>query len=154
MKISDIIREKGISPNLVSRDKPGVLRELSDILVNSFKLKHDTDAIVKILEAREGLGSTGIGDGVAIPHGKLTSLCEELIVFGRSIEGVNFDSVDGKFVHLFFLLMGPEESAGIHLKALARLSRLIKNPVFRDSLMKAKSSIEIMEIFKLEDSKY
>ena len=154
MKISDIMKEEGILPNLTSRNKLSVLRELSNILVTSFKLKHDTDAIVKILEAREELGSTGIGDGVAIPHGKLPSLSEELLVFGRSVEGVEFDSVDGKFAHLFFLLMGPEESAGIHLKALARLSRLIKNPDFRDLLIKAKSSREIMEIFKLEDSKY
>ena len=154
MKISDIMKEEGILPNLTSRNKLSVLRELSNILVTSFKLKHDTDAIVKILEAREELGSTGIGDGVAIPHGKLPSLSEELLVFGRSVEGVEFDSIDGKFAHLFFLLMGPEESAGIHLKALARLSRLIKNPDFRDLLIKAKSSREIMEIFKLEDSKY
>jgi len=148
------MKEEGILPNLTSRNKLSVLRELSNILVTSFKLKHDTDAIVKILEAREELGSTGIGDGVAIPHGKLPSLSEELLVFGRSVEGVEFDSIDGKFAHLFFLLMGPEESAGIHLKALARLSRLIKNPDFRDLLIKAKSSREIMEIFKLEDSKY
>ena len=154
MKISDIMKEEGILPNLTSRNKLSVLRELSNILVTSFKLKHPTDAIVKILEAREELGSTGIGDGVAIPHGKLPSLSEELLVFGRSVEGVEFDSVDGKFAHLFFLLMGPEESAGIHLKALARLSRLIKNSAFRDLLIKAKSSREIMEIFKLEDSKY
>ena len=105
MKISDIMKEEGILPNLTSRNKLSVLRELSNILVTSFKLKHDTDAIVKILEAREELGSTGIGDGVAIPHGKLPSLSEELLVFGRSVEGVEFDSVDGKFAHLFFLLM-------------------------------------------------
>lgn len=154
MKISDIMKEGGILPNLVSRDKTGALRELANLLVTTFKLKEDSEKLVKILEEREKLGSTGIGDGIAIPHGKLSSLNEELLVLGRSKEGIDFNSMDGKPTYLFFLLMGPEEAAGIHLKALARLSRLLKNASFRDSLMKAGHSSEMMEMIKLEDSKY
>ena len=154
MRISDIMKEEGIVPNLSATDKTSILKELSTLLINTFKLNEITDRIVKILDAREQLGSTGIGDGVAIPHGKLNSLSEELLVLGRSREGVDFNSMDGKPAHLFFLLMGPEESAGIHLKALARLSRLLKNSSFRESLMEAKNSHEMMEIIRLEDSKY
>src|SRR3972149_8964539 len=129
MRISDIMKEEGIVPNLSATDKTSILKELSTLLINTFKLNEITDRIVKILDAREQLGSTGIGDGVAIPHGKLNSLSEELLVLGRSREGVDFNSMDGKPAHLFFLLMGPEESVGTHLKALARLSRLLKNSV-------------------------
>ena len=154
MKISDIMKERGILPNLASRDKFGALRDLANLLVTTFKLKEDAEKLVKILEDREKLGSTGIGDGIAIPHGKLSSLKEELLVLGRSKEGIDFNSMDGKPTYLFFLLMGPEEAAGIHLKALARLSRLLKNALFRDSLMKAGNSVEMMEMIKLEDSKY
>jgi len=154
MRISDIMREEGILPNLISKDKHSVLKELSNLLVTTFKLKEDTEALVKTLEAREELGSTGIGDGVAIPHGKLKSLNEEILVLGRSIEGIDFNSMDGKPVYLFFLLMGPEESVGVHLKALARLSRLLKNSEFRNSLMNAKTSREMLETIKIEDSKY
>ncbi|OGL38867.1 MAG: PTS fructose transporter subunit IIA [Candidatus Schekmanbacteria bacterium RIFCSPHIGHO2_02_FULL_38_11] len=154
MKISDIMKERGILPNLASRDKLGALRDLANLLVTTFKLKEDAEKLVKILEDREKLGSTGIGDGIAIPHGKLSSLKEELLVLGRSKEGIDFNSMDGKPTYLFFLLMGPEEAAGIHLKALARLSRLLKNALFRDSLMKAGNSVEMMEMIKLEDSKY
>ncbi len=154
MKISDIMKEGGILPNLVSHDKAGALRELANLLVTTFKLKENPEKLVKILEEREKLGSTGIGDGIAIPHGKLSSLNEELLVLGRSKEGIDFNSMDGKPTYLFFLLMGPEEAAGIHLKALARLSRLLKNASFRESLMKANNPSEIMEMIKLEDSKY
>ncbi|OGL43221.1 MAG: PTS fructose transporter subunit IIA [Candidatus Schekmanbacteria bacterium RBG_16_38_10] len=154
MKISDIMKEGGILPNLVSHDKAGALRELASLLVTTFKLKEDSEKLVKILDEREKLGSTGIGDGIAIPHGKLSSLNEELLVLGRSKEGIDFNSMDGKPTYLFFLLMGPEEAAGIHLKALARLSRLLKNASFRESLMKANHPSEIMEMIRLEDSKY
>jgi PTS system nitrogen regulatory IIA component len=103
---------------------------------------------------REKLGSTGIGDGIAIPHGKIRDLGGVVASFGRSREGVDFESIDQKPTHLFFLLVAPENSAGMHLKALARISRLLKDPNFRKKLMGAGDKDELFQIISEEDSQY
>jgi PTS system nitrogen regulatory IIA component len=100
---------------------------------------------------RENLGSTGIGDNVAIPHGKLPNINNLYLCFGRSLKGVNFDSMDGKPTHLFFLLMAPENSIGLHLKTLAKISRMLKNSTFRRNLMEAKDTEDIMKLLVAED---
>jgi PTS system nitrogen regulatory IIA component len=102
--------------------------------------------VLDILLQREKLGSTGIGDGVAIPHGKLGTLQDIVLAFGRSREGVAFDSIDGRPVHLFFLLLAPENSAGQHLKALAKISKMLKVGNFRKKLMEAKSKNDIYKV--------
>jgi PTS system nitrogen regulatory IIA component len=153
MKITDILDESSILQDLRSTNKKGVLEELSSVLVERGKLP-DRDKVVEVLLEREKLGSTGIGDGIAIPHGKMKGIRELVTSFGRSIKGVNFESIDNKPTYLFFLLVAPENSAGIHLKALARISRLLKDPSFRNRLMEAKDRQDLFRIIAEEDEKF
>lgn len=154
MKITDFLRERAISVDVTSMDKEGVIRELVHLLVKANEIKpSDEEKIVPILLAREALGSTGIGQGVGIPHGKSNSVRELVSAFGLSRRGVNFDSLDGEAVHIFFLLIAPEDSAGPHLKALARISRLLKDRFFRESLKEAKDEKQVLKIIQQEDQK-
>ena len=153
MKILDILDKRMIVSRLTSSDKPGVLRELVRVIAQVEK-EVEEGRMVDILLERESLGSTGIGEGVAIPHGKSKDVKKLLASFGRSLPGVDYQSMDGKPAHLFFLLVAPENSAGIHLKALARISRLMKDQTFRKRLMEAGSSEEIYALFSEGDEKY
>lgn len=153
MKLLDFLPREGIIADLAAKDKAGVLQELSAVLVENGRIQSAREAVHVLLE-REKLGSTGIGEGIAIPHGKLKELEDVVAVFGRSSQGVEFDSMDGAPVHLFFLLMAPENSASTHLKALARISRLLKDRGFREELLQAKSGEELYEIISREDEKY
>jgi len=153
MKILEILDEESIISEIKSTSKKETIEEMSKV-AEKCNESVDLETLVGVLLEREKLGSTGIGDGVAIPHGKLASIDRVIAVFGRSLEGVDFDSMDGKKAHLFFLLIAPEESSGSHLKALARISRLMKNPDFRMSLMEAKSREELYRAFADEDAKY
>jgi PTS system nitrogen regulatory IIA component len=153
MKISEILGKDLLVPHLQSKNKKGVLEELAGVLVARGKLR-DLDQVVEVLLDREKLGSTGIGDGIAIPHGKIKDLNGVVASFGRSPEGVDFESLDQKPAHLFFLLVAPENSAGVHLKALARISRLLKDPSFRKRLMEAGNEEELFQIISEEDAQY
>jgi PTS system nitrogen regulatory IIA component len=153
MKILDILDKRMIISQLTSTNKTGVLRELVRVLAQVEK-EVDEERMLEILLERESLGSTGIGEGVAIPHGKSEDVKKLLASFGRSLPGVDFQSMDGKPAHLFFLLVAPENSAGIHLKALARISRLMKDQNFRKRLMEANSAEEIYSLFSEGDEKY
>ncbi len=153
MKILDILDRRMIVPQLSSNNKDGALRELVRVLARVEK-QVDEDRMMEILLERESLGSTGIGEGVAIPHGKSKDVKKLLASFGRSLPGLDFQSMDGKPAHLFFLLVAPENSAGIHLKALARISRLMKDQIFRKRLMEVSSAEEIYTLFSEEDEKY
>ena len=113
----------------------------------------DRDEVIRVLQERERLGSTGIGDGVAIPHGKLKNIEHLMISFGRSRAGIDFDSMDGKPAHLFFLLVAPEESVGVHLKMLARISKLLKSPVVRQRLLEASTGEDLCRIIAEEEEK-
>jgi len=152
MKILDILDKRLIIPQLTSRSKEGVLRELVRVLCQAAPQMNE-DRTVEILLERESLGSTGIGEGMAIPHGKSKEVNKILASFGRSLPGLDFQSLDGKPTHLFFLLLAPENSAGMHLKALAQISRLMKDQAFRKRLMEAKSADEIYSIFSEGDEK-
>jgi len=125
MDITDLIKKEFIIEELKSKTKKEVLLELSEVFLQG-DFTVNCDAMVEVLLDREKLGSTGIGDGIAIPHGKLPGLENLIVSFGRTVEGIDFDSLDGKPVHIFFLLMAPENSAGQHLKALAKISRMLK----------------------------
>lgn len=154
MKITDFLREKAISVDLQARDKEGVIREMVQLLVKAGEIKPaDEEKIVPVLLAREALGSTGIGQGVGIPHGKSNVVRQLVGAFGISRRGVNFDSLDGETAQIFFLLLAPEDSAGPHLKALARISRLLKDRYFRDSLKEAKEEKQVVKIIQQEDQK-
>ena len=127
MKIAEFLSPQAVIPDLSGKSKAEVLRELSLALVHaSPQLK--AERLLEVLQEREKLGSTGIGEGVAIPHGKLAGLSQLQAAFGVSRSGVDFDAIDGRPTHLFFALVAPENSAGVHLKALARISRLLRDP--------------------------
>ena len=152
MKLLDFLGREQIVPELRAADKAGVLKELAEVLgavpgVSSIK------TVVDVLQERERLGSTGIGEGIAIPHGKLEGLDRVVLAFGRSRAGVDFESLDGAPVHLIFLLLSPADSASMHLMVLARIARLMKSRSFREALLKADGSAELFDSIAAEDAK-
>ena len=152
MRISEFLTPEAVVADLHARDKQEILRELSAALVRAHpSLK--SERLVEVLREREKLGSTGIGEGVAIPHGKLPGLTQLVAAFGVSRQGVDFEAIDGKPTHLFFALVAPENSAGVHLKALARISRLFKNPRFRASILEASTAEAIHALIVQEDAR-
>ena len=154
MNIMGFLDERAVSTNVKSQHKEDVIRELVELLVRAGSIKErDVTKLVQILLKRESLGSTGIGQGVAIPHGKSDCVTKLVAAFGISQAGVNFDSLDGEPVHLFFLMVAPEDSAGPHLKALARISRLLKDKHFRDGLRAAKDEKVLVKIIRDEDER-
>ncbi|MDI6725930.1 MAG: PTS sugar transporter subunit IIA [Smithellaceae bacterium] len=150
MKITDMLKTSFIIEELTALTKRDVLMELTQAFPSDYFLD-DYDAVVNVLLEREKLGSTGIGDGIAIPHGKVSGLKELIVSFGRSKDGIDFNAMDGRPVHLFFLLMAPENSAGQHLKALARISRMLKDVSFRKRLMEASDCEELFSIIAEKD---
>jgi PTS system nitrogen regulatory IIA component len=152
MKIAEFLSPNAVVSDLSATSKPDALRELCTALSRSLPAVKP-ERLLEVLQEREKLGSTGIGEGVAIPHGKLAGIPQLVAAFGINRAGVNFDAIDGKPTQLFFALVAPENSAGIHLKALARISRLFKNPGFRASILAAKSNAEIYNLISQEDSK-
>jgi nitrogen PTS system EIIA component len=153
MKIVDFLKEERIIPKLQGTDKLSVLRELSNVLVASCQVNSAED-LLRILLDREKLESTGIGEGIAIPHGRLKKLKDFVISFGRSVQGVDFDSIDKKPTHLFFLVMAPENSAVNNLKLLGRIVTLLKDASFKKRLMEASSEKELYQYIAEEDEKY
>lgn len=145
MQLDQIFKIEFINADLKARSKDEALAELVNTIIRG-GLKLDNQAILEILKQRENLGSTGIGDGVAIPHGKVSALNDIVVGFGRSVEGIDYDSLDGRPVHLLFLLLAPENSAGQHLKILAKISKMLKEAGFRKKLLKAKSQSELYKI--------
>jgi PTS system nitrogen regulatory IIA component len=153
MKITDILSESGVIPDLKGQSKEAVLRELAGHLAAAYS-EVRVERLVEVLWERERLGSTAIGDGIAIPHGKLPGLKAVLAAFGRHLRGVDFESLDGNPTKLFVLLVAPEDSVGLHLKALARVSRLLKEPGFRSQLLAAADRHAVYEAIRREDEKY
>ena len=153
MKIIDLLDPNCILPNLQATSKREVLEELAAALVSGHK-EVNLQTVVEVLLERERLGSTGIGDNIAIPHGKLPQLSQMLMAFGRSPQGVDFDSMDGKPSHLFFLLLAPVNSSGLHLKALAKISRMLMSQVFRDSLMESDGAKDILRLIAEKDAEF
>jgi PTS system nitrogen regulatory IIA component len=151
MKITDFLSAHAIIPDLAGQDKTAVLDELAQKfpLVDAAM---DPKRVLDALAEREKISTTAIGEGVAIPHGKLAGVDRVHAVFARSAKGVNFASLDGEPTHLFFALIAPEDGAADHLKALARISRLLKEPAFRARLLKAPSREELFAIIAAEDN--
>lgn len=152
MKILDVLQKETVVIDLKSKDKPGVLNELVTPVARISNSSHEE--MVKVLMERERLGSTGIGGGIGIPHGKLKDLQNLLLGFGLSRDGVDFESMDGKPTYLFFLLITPEDSTDLHLKLLARISRLLKKEPFKELLLKATSPEEVISIIREEDNEF
>ena len=153
MKITDILAADSIIAALPGRTKAEIIEELADVVVRGHP-EIDRGRLVQALEDRERLNSTALGDGIAIPHGKLPGLRQVVAAFGRCLGGVDFNSLDGKPTHLFFLLVAPEDSAGAHLKALARISRLLKDESFRRRLITAPDAAALYQTIRDEDEKY
>ena len=155
MNIMGFLDERAVSADVkAQQSKEEVIRELVELLVNAGSIKaKDVQKLVQILMKRESLGSTGIGQGVAIPHGKTDCVTKLVAAFGVSRSGVNFDSLDSDPVSLFFLLVAPEDSAGPHLKALARISRLLKDKHFRNSLRAARDEKTLIKTIHEEDER-
>jgi len=158
MKVVDFLSPDAIIPALTGSTKTQVLAEMSAFLAarqeGGGKVAMDPLALQKVLEERELLASTAIGDGIAIPHGKLDTVERLVGALGRSVPGLAFDSIDGKPTHLVFMLVAPSNSAGIHLKALARLSRLFRDANFRQRLLDADNAAAIYQTIVEEDNKY
>jgi nitrogen PTS system EIIA component len=153
MKIMDYLDEEWVIADLQGTDKASILKELSSVLVKPCKATSGEE-LLQVLLDREKLGSTGIGEGIAIPHGRLKKLKIFFISFGRSAQGVDFDSIDRKPSHLFFLVMAPENSAVDNLKLLSRIVTLLKEPSFKKRLIEAPFRKELFQIISEEDEKY
>jgi fructose-specific phosphotransferase system IIA component len=154
MKIMDFLSKKAIVTEIKSTKKEEVIRELVDALINAGEIeKRNKNKLTEALMAREALGSTAIGQGIAIPHAKSDCVKSLVAAFGISKKGVDFDSLDGEAAYIFFLLVAPQDSAGPHLKALARISRLLKDKYFRDSLRSAADDKAVIKIISQEDEK-
>ena len=153
MKITDILKKEYIIEDLVSSDKESTLDELSSFLKDKGMISNK-ETLQSALMEREALGSTGIGENVAIPHAKISAIDQIITVFGRSIKGIEFDSLDKKPVHFIYLVLAPMNSSGQHLKVLARISRLLKNKSLRESIISATEANQIYAIIADEDSKY
>jgi PTS system nitrogen regulatory IIA component len=150
MQILDFLSVDCIKLAVESKNKKDAIKELVEVLFKSGKVK-DKKKMIQTLMEREELGSTGIGQGIAIPHGKSDTVSDLAAAFGVSTEGVTFDSLDGEPVNIFFLLVAPEGAAGAHLKALARISSLLKDKYFRKSLLAAQSAEEVIKIIQEEE---
>ncbi|MFC1703166.1 PTS sugar transporter subunit IIA [Candidatus Omnitrophota bacterium] len=154
MKVMDFLSKKAITTDLKSTDKESLLKELVNLLAGAGEIEsRDKKKLLEILMAREALGSTAIGQGIGIPHGKTDCVGRLVAAFGLSRQGVDFDSLDGDSVHIFFLLVAPQDTTGPHLKALARISRLLKDKYLREQLKQAKDSKEVVKIILREDEK-
>ena len=152
MKILDVLPKEAIIANLKAKDKKGILEELVMPITQTKSLNRED--LVRVLMERERLGSTGIGGGIGIPHGKLKELDALALGFGLSRRGVDFESMDGRPTHIFFLLLTPENSTGLHLKVLARISKILKHEPFKERLLNAADSDEIYAIIQDEDDEF
>ena len=152
MKILEVLPKETIITDMKSKAKNEVIEEL---VVSISKITGINSAeLIKVLLERERLGSTGIGGGIGIPHGKLKNLKSLIMGFGLSRKGVDFESIDSRPTHLFFILLTPENSTGLHLKLLARISRLLKNESFKSKLMKATDSDQVYSIIEEVDEDF
>jgi len=154
MRIMDFLSKEAVIPDIKSTKKEDVIKELVDALVNAGNIdRRNQNKLIEDLMARELLGSTAIGQGIAIPHAKSECVDKLVAAFGLSKKGVDFDSLDGELAYIFFLLVAPVDSAGPHLKALARISRLLKDKYFRDNLRACQDKDSIIKVLSQEDEK-
>lgn len=154
MQIMDFLSKKAILTDIKATKKEDVIKELVEVLINAGEIeKRNRAKLIDALMGRESLGSTAIGQGIAIPHAKSDCVSKLVAAFGLSKKGVDFDSLDGEPAYIFFLLVAPQDSAGPHLKALARISRLLKDKYFRDSLRACADDKSIIKIISGEDEK-
>jgi PTS system nitrogen regulatory IIA component len=153
VKITDFLTPDRVIADLTEKEKSAVLKEMAGQLAGS-ESGLDATQILKVLQDREKISTTAIGEGVAIPHGKLPNVQKVFALFARSLQGVDFASLDGEPTYLFFTLIAPQDAAADHLKALARISRLLKDPDLRRRLLAAATNQELYNIIAVEDQKF
>jgi PTS system nitrogen regulatory IIA component len=150
----DFLSKKAILVDIKSTNKEDVIKEMVDFLIEASDVeKRNRNKLIDALMSREALGSTAIGQGIAIPHAKCDCVDKLVAAFGLSKKGVDFDSLDGELAYIFFLLVAPQDSAGPHLKALARISRLLKDKYFRDTLRTCMDEKSVIKVITQEDEK-
>jgi len=150
MQITDFLKKEAVKVEMKAKTKDEALKELVDLLVASGQVDNKRK-MLSVLREREDLGSTGIGQGLAISHGKCDCVSSLCCAVGVSKNGVNFDSLDGERVYVFCLLVAPDQEAGLHLKALARVASLLKDRYFRRQLQNSRSEDEIVAAIKREE---
>jgi nitrogen PTS system EIIA component len=153
MRLKDALKESCVIADLKGGTKKEVLTELVTSLKEAGFIDDVQEAVSVILE-REKLGSTGIGEGIAIPHGKMAGTDRILCAFGRSKEGIDYDAVDGEPAHIFFLLLAPEDSAGLHIQMLSRISRILRDEVFRKHLVEQSENMDLYSEIVGQDEKF
>ena len=151
LRISDFLCRKAINTNIESKDKKGAINELIEMLVKEKKVKDISKAVQSVMD-REKIGTTGVGQGIAIPHSRTDAVSELIGAFGISKKGIDFESLDGEPVNLIFLILSPPDTGGQHLRALARISRLFKDKFFRQALIDATTVEEAIRIIEQEDT--
>lgn len=147
MRLDEYIDRELVLPELAATTKTQVLREMTEAIATRHT-ELDAERALSVLLDREGLGTTGIGDGVAIPHGKLPDLRSIILLVGRSRTGVDFEALDFKPCTIFFLVLAPEQMTGIHLRILAHISRLIKDESFRKEFFEAADRDALLTLLK------
>jgi len=147
LKISEHLKLEAIMMEIKAKEKIAAINELVAHMVKH-KLVNDGKEFIKALAKRENLESTGIGDGIAIPHARTNAVGDLVLAFARSPKGIDFSSIDGKPSHIIFLIASPEGKKSEYILALAKLSRLLRKHAVRDLLRQAKDPEEIMEIIK------
>ncbi len=152
MKISDVLERETIIPDLQSKTKEDVIRELAENLASAHPGIND-EKLIEVLMEREKLCSTAVDSGVAIPHAKLSGISDIIAGFGRSVEGIDYDSLDAELTHLFIILVAPETSIGAHIQLLARISKIFRNPDLRAKLLTLETKDEIYDSIIMEDAK-
>jgi PTS system nitrogen regulatory IIA component len=152
MKLLEFLPKEAVLADLKAQNKEGVLQELAKPVADAAGVKPDD--LVRVLMERERLGTTGIGNGIGIPHGKMKHLQSLVLGFGLSRKGIDFESMDARPTHIFFLLAAPENSTELHLKLLARISKILKHDAFREKLLRAKDSDTIYSVIGEEDEDF
>lgn len=152
MKISDVLERETIISDLQSTTKTDVIRELAENLASAHP-GINNEKLIEVLMEREKLCSTAVDSGVAIPHAKMTGISDIIAGFGRSVEGIDYDSLDAELTHLFIILVAPETSIGAHIQLLARISKIFRNPELRAKLMAFETRDEIYDSIIMEDAK-
>ncbi len=150
MALVDLISPEVVKVPLTSTNKPSVMRELVQVLKDAGKI-NDTESVLDAINQREELGSTGLELGIAVPHAKSESVKDLTLAIGISPEGIDFNSLDGKPSHLFFLMLAPPNQSGPHIEALAEIAKLSRSRAFCDALIHARSPQEVVDLFKGED---
>ena len=145
MKLKEILQYDNVIPNINADNKRAVLEKLAQSVTEVYP-GVDYEILLKVLFEREQLGTTGIGDGIAIPHAKISGITQPIVAFARCVDGVDFDALDGKPSYIFFLLIAPEQASGQHIQVLVRIAKILKSSAFRDKLMESKSRDELYKL--------